>query len=157
MLNLKNSKSEDDKTVLRLEEFLPYRLMVAAEKISLGFSKIYKEKYDLSRPEWRVLASLAQFNRATATEVGAHSSMHKTKVSRAVYVLEKRKWLSRKMDDQDRRVEWLELTREGKAKFSALAKLAKAYEAQIVTLLGEGSAAQLDAALARVEAVHIIV
>ena len=157
MLNMKNNEKLDEESILRLETFLPYRLMVAAEKISLGFSKIYKEKYDLSRPEWRVLASLAQFNRATATEVGAHSSMHKTKVSRAVFVLEKRKWLVRKTDELDRRVEWLELTREGKTKFAALAKLAKAYELQVVTLLGREASAKLDEALARVEDLQILV
>ncbi len=157
MLNMKNNEKLDEESILRLETFLPYRLMVAAEKISLGFSKIYKEKYDLSRPEWRVLASLAQFSRATATEVGAHSSMHKTKVSRAVFVLEKRKWLVRKVDENDRRVEWLELTREGKTKFAALAKLAKAYELQVVTLLGREASAKLDEALARVEDLQILV
>ena len=154
---MNNSNPAGDEPLLALEAFLPYRLMVAAEKISLGFSKIYKEKYDLSRPEWRVLASLAQFNRATATEVGAHSSMHKTKVSRAVFVLEKRKWLVRKADEHDRRVEWLELTREGKAKFAALAKLAKAYELQVVTLLGGEASVKLDEALARVEDLRILV
>ena len=156
MLNMKNIENSGVEPLLRLEAFLPYRLMVAAEKISLGFSKIYKEKYGLSRPEWRVLASLAQFTRATATEVGAHSSMHKTKVSRAVFVLEKRKWLVRKADELDRRVEWLELTREGKAKFAALAKLAKAYELQVVTLLGSEASVKLDEALARVQELQIL-
>ena len=154
MLNMKNIENSGVEPLLRLEAFLPYRLMVAAEKISLGFSKIYKEKYGLSRPEWRVLASLAQFTRATATEVGAHSSMHKTKISRAVFVLEKRKWLVRKSDDQDRRVEWLELTREGKVKFTALAKLAKDYEAQVTAQLGSDAAAKLDEALSRVEQIR---
>jgi DNA-binding MarR family transcriptional regulator len=155
MLNMKNNENPNEEPILRLEAFLPYRLMVAAEKISLGFSKIYKEKYDLSRPEWRVLATLAQFKRATATEVGAHSSMHKTKVSRAVFVLEKRKWLVRKTDESDRRVEWLELTREGKAKFLVLAKLAREYESQVVALLGINAFAKLDEALARVEDLQI--
>ena len=153
MLNMKNIENSGVEPLLRLEAFLPYRLMVAAEKISLGFSKIYKEKYGLSRPEWRVLASLAQFTRATATEVGAHSSMHKTKISRAVFVLEKRKWLVRKSDDQDRRVEWLELTREGKVKFPALAKLAKDYERRVMALLGDDASAKLDEALARVDGI----
>ena len=55
----------------------------------------------------------------TATEVGVHSTMHKTKVSRAVFALEQRRWLKRTQDDGDRRVEHLELTAPGQQGLSA--------------------------------------
>ena len=53
----------------------------------------------------------------TATAIGAHSAMHKTKVSRAVAELEKRKWLTRTPDAADRRVEHLALTKAGAAAY----------------------------------------
>ena len=90
---------------LVLEDFIPYRLNKAAEAVSQRFASIYRDRYGLTRPEWRTLATLGQFGILTATAIGAHSSMHKTKVSRAVFTLEKRRWLSRKRDDIDRRIE----------------------------------------------------
>ena len=136
---------------LKLEEFLPYRLVRAAEAVSLDFSLIYKEKHGLSRPEWRVLATLAQFGRTTATDIGAHSAMHKTKVSRAVFELENRRWLSRKADEKDRRVEWLELTRTGRKVFATLAAPAKDYEQKLFAMLGKESAKHLLVALGKLE------
>ncbi|TIQ53863.1 MAG: winged helix-turn-helix transcriptional regulator, partial [Mesorhizobium sp.] len=61
--------------VLCLEHFLPYRLNRLADAISREFSKIYKDRYGLSRPEWRTLATLGQFGTTTATAIGAHSAM----------------------------------------------------------------------------------
>jgi DNA-binding MarR family transcriptional regulator len=71
-----------------LDAFLPYRLNRAAEFVSKRFAAGYKARYDMSRPEWRVLALLGARWRMTATEIGRHSGMHKTKVSRAVFSLE---------------------------------------------------------------------
>jgi DNA-binding MarR family transcriptional regulator len=140
---------------LRLEEFLPYRLVRAAEAVSLDFSRIYKEKHGLSRPEWRVLATLAQFGRATATDIGAHSAMHKTKVSRAVFELESRRWLARKADEKDRRVEWLELTKMGRNVFATLAAPARDYEAKLFAMLGKDSAKHLISALEKLERLNL--
>ena len=139
---------------LKLEEFLPFRLVRAAEAVSIEFSQIYKQKYDLSRPEWRVLANLAQLGKATATEIGIRSAMHKTKVSRAVFELERRKWLARKLDQNDRRVEWLELTKLGQSKFESLSMLARDYELKLLEALGKDSAKQLIHSLDKLEQLH---
>jgi DNA-binding MarR family transcriptional regulator len=136
---------------LILSEFLPYRLYNAAEKVSLSFAHVYKDKYGLNRPEWRVLAVLAQHPKMTATEIGHQSKMHKTKVSRAVFELERRKWLARDLDNQDRRVEWLYLTKFGKLRFAGLSDLARAFEAGLIEALGAKAAAQLALALDKIE------
>jgi DNA-binding MarR family transcriptional regulator len=150
-----NSVETSDNISLQLEAFLPYRLVSAAEAVSLDFSHVYNSKHGLSRPEWRVLATLAQYGRTTATVIGAHAAMHKTKVSRAVFALEARKWLMRSSDDKDRRIEWLELTRTGKSRFATLAKLALDYEARLLHALGKENAMQLLNALAKLEHVPL--
>jgi DNA-binding MarR family transcriptional regulator len=114
--------------ILALEAFLPYRLNRLAEAISREFSKIYRDRFGLTRPEWRTLATLGEFGTMTATAIGEHSSMHKTKVSRAVAELEKRKWLTRAPDIADRRVEHLALTKAGRGAYLELVPLAKAFE-----------------------------
>jgi len=134
-----------------LEQFLPFRLNRAAEWVGLEFSRHYRKIYRLTRPEWRVLAALGAYGRMTATEVGGNSTMHKTKVSRAVRSLEERRWLKRTEDQADRRVEHLELTREGRKSFEKISSEALAYERKIALLLGPEGLAALEAGLRAVE------
>ena len=136
---------------LILEDFTPYRLNKAAEAISQRFSSHYRDQYGLTRPEWRTLATLGQFGAHTATAIGTHSSMHKTKVSRAVFSLEQRHWLKRRRDEADRRTEHLELTPAGRKAYEHLAKLAHDFEADLFAKLGERGAKDLKAGLAALE------
>ncbi|MDG2570854.1 MarR family winged helix-turn-helix transcriptional regulator, partial [Vibrio parahaemolyticus] len=71
-------------TKLQLEQFLPYRLNRIASAVSQDFRSVYGPHLDLTIPEWRVLATLGQFEEMGAKAIGRHSAMHKTKVSRAV-------------------------------------------------------------------------
>lgn len=144
---------EDDGTApaLRLETFLPYRLVQAAETISRDFSALYGERYGMTRPEWRVFATIGQFGRITAKAIGAHSALHKTKVSRAVASLEKRRWISREADTADRRVEHLALTREGARAYRDLANIAHRYERRLIDEIGNYAAVRLGAGIAAIE------
>lgn len=137
---------------LSLEQFLPYRMNRLSELISRDFSRIYKDRHGLNRPEWRTMASLAWFGTATATEIGAHSAMHKTKVSRAVAELERRKWLTRSEDEADRRIERLRLTKAGQAVYNEIEPLARAFETDLFARLGKAERAALERGLAALEA-----
>lgn len=92
-----------------------------------------------------------QYGTLTATSIGAHSSMHKTKVSRAVQALQDRKWLKRTTDENDRRLERLTLTREGERNYRSLAELAHSFELKLKTVLGEEDFEALNRGLAAVE------
>ena len=134
----------------KLETFLPYRLNQAAERVSQRFAAQYRTRYRMTRPEWRALAALGSYGRMTATEIGANSSMHKTKVSRAVRALEEKRWLKRSEDASDRRIEHLELTPAGRRIYGEMIELARAYEEEIARLLA-GGLVQLEAGLAAIE------
>jgi len=105
---------------LVLEAFLPYRLNRLSAAVSQQLKAVYGKKYGLTVPEWRLLATLGQFGSLTAKQVGEHSAMHKTKVSRAVATLEKRRWLKRNRSDSDRREELLSLTRLGTGAYNSI-------------------------------------
>jgi len=135
-----------------LEAFLPYRLARASDAISAGFATIYRERYNMTRPEWRALALLGAFGHLTATEISRRSAMHKTKVSRAVQSLEERGWLTRSADDGDRRVEHLELTAGGWAIHAELTENARAYEGDLRQRLGADAIAALLSGLDAIEA-----
>jgi DNA-binding MarR family transcriptional regulator len=106
---------------LKLEEFLPYQLNVVASLVSQALSRIYVDRYGIDVPQWRILVTLGQFETMTAKAVGAHSHMHKTKVSRAVGELERRKLLVRRENRADRREAFLSLTPAGRAIYDDLA------------------------------------
>lgn len=136
---------------LVLERFLPYRLNRAAEVVSQRFAAIYRSRYGLTRPEWRTLATVGQMEPTTATAIGCHSAMHKTKVSRAVFALEGRGWLKREADAADRRVERLTLTREGRRRYEELVALALAFERDLDNLVGPEGRDSLERGLAALE------
>lgn len=135
----------------QLDRFLPFRLNRAAECVGLGFSGAYRKTFSMTRPEWRVLAALGAYGEMTATAVGRNSTMHKTKVSRAVRALEERRWLKRREDEADRRIERLELTREGRRAYEKIARAAVAYELELAEALGEEGLRALENGLAAVE------
>lgn len=66
---------------LKLEQFLPYQLNVVASLVSLALSRVYVRRYRIGVPEWRVLVTLGQYGVMTGKAIGAHTHMHKTKVS----------------------------------------------------------------------------
>lgn len=135
--------------VLDLEAFLPYQLNRASEIVSKGFARIYGDRHGLTRPEWRTLATLGLFGTATATRIAAHSGMHKTKVSRAVASLERRRWLRREHDAADRRVENLALTRLGREAYADLVVVARAYQRHLMEAIGSQTEV-LQSVLARI-------
>jgi DNA-binding MarR family transcriptional regulator len=132
---------------LKLEEFLPHRLNVCASFVSQALSRIYAERYKIGVPEWRVLVILGQFGMMTAKAVGLHSCMHKTKVSRAVALLERRKLLARRANRADLREAFLSLTPAGHDIYSELAPIALDFVHQLLETVDAADRAALDRAL----------
>ena len=116
---------------LKLEEVLPYRLNVVASVVSQALSRLYASKYGIGVPEWRVLVTLGQYGSMTGKAVGAHSHMHKTKVSRAVALLERRKLVARRANKADMREAFLSLTPAGRAIYQDLAPIARDFVARL--------------------------
>jgi DNA-binding MarR family transcriptional regulator len=134
---------------LDLDRFLPYRLDILAEAVSRTLSRIYKERYGLAVPEWRVLAHLGQYAPITAKAIGAHSRMHKTKISRAIAELERLGFASRSESDQDRREELLALTAKGKAAYDDLAPQAAEFSRHLLDDLSAAERKALESAIDR--------
>ncbi|HZP74911.1 MAG TPA: MarR family winged helix-turn-helix transcriptional regulator [Pseudolabrys sp.] len=134
---------------LKLEEFLPYRLNVVANLVSQALSRVYAKRYGIGVPEWRVLVTLGQYGVMTGKQVGAHSHMHKTKVSRAVAMLEKRKLLVRRANRADLREAFLSLTPGGREIYEDLAPSALKFAEQLMQVIDPADRAAFDRALTR--------
>ncbi len=132
---------------LKLDEFLPYQLNVCANLVSQALSRIYAERYRIGVPEWRVLVTLGEFGMMTAKAIGQHSHMHKTKVSRAVAVLERRKLVTRRVNRADLREAFLSLTPAGREVYGELAPSALNFARQLMDSVDAADRAALDRAL----------
>lgn len=141
--------SAPDEAPLKLEEFLPYRLNVVASLASQALSRVYAERYGIGVPEWRVLVTLGQYGTMTGKAIGAHSHMHKTKVSRAVALLEKRKLVARRANREDMREQLLALTPAGRAIYQDLVPVASAFARRLIEAVDPADRAAFDRALAR--------
>lgn len=137
--------------LIELERFLPYRLNVVAEAVSRDLSQLYADRHSISIPEWRVIATLGQYERMTAKDIGAHSRMHKTKVSRAVARLMDRGCLSKSSNSDDKREAFLELTADGRAIYDDLVPRALAFEASLSDRLTKTEKQALEAILAKLD------
>lgn len=138
-----------DSALLKLEEFLPYRLNVVASLVSQALSRIYAERYSIGVPEWRVLVTLGQIGMMTGKAIGAHSHMHKTKVSRAVALLEKRKLVTRRANRADLRESFLALTPAGRAMYEDLAPIALDFTQRLSEVIEPADRAAFDRAIAK--------
>ena len=131
-----------------LREFLPYRLNVLAGLTSQALSHIYSG-HGIGIPEWRILVTLGQCGPMTGKAVGAHTHMHKTKVSRAVATLEKRKLIVRQVNRDDLREAFMSLTPAGRAIYDDLVPRAVEFAKQLLTVVDPADRPALDRALDR--------
>ena len=69
---------------LNLDRFMPYRLSVVTNRVSSAIAQHYSQRFDLSIPEWRVIAVLGQSPGLSARQVAQRTAMDKVQVSRAV-------------------------------------------------------------------------
>jgi DNA-binding MarR family transcriptional regulator len=136
-----------ERAPLKLEKFLPYQLNVVASLTSQALSRVYSRRYGIGVPEWRVLVTLGQYGVMTGKTIGAHTHMHKTKVSRAVALLEKRKLLVRRTNRADMREAFLSLTAAGRAMYEELAPHALDFVRKLTEILEPRDRDAFDRAL----------
>lgn len=127
-----------------LQDFLPYLLNQAAEATSRGFQATYRDRFGLTRTQWRVMANLGRFGAMTARDICRISHIDKTKVSRAVAGMEADGLLTRAISDQDRRAEDLSLTPKGCDVFAQIGQRALEFDADLRARLGPDVASRID-------------
>jgi len=120
-----------------LDSFLPYQLAVASSRASRMFSALYRQKYDISVPEWRVVAHLSQAGAVSVREIHNRVDMDKSKVSRAASRLEVSGYVTKRVNKADRRLVELALTDKGRSMIDDIAPMAHAYEDDAMRSLGD--------------------
>ena len=134
---------------LHLDRFIPYRLSVLSNTVSMSIAHTYEREFGLSIPEWRVMAVLARYPDLSAIEVAERTAMDKVAVSRAVRSLLARRRLTRAYDQGDKRRSILRLSAAGQSVYRQVAPLALAYEQKLLDALSASDRRSLDRLIAR--------
>lgn len=129
---------------LNLEDFLPYRLAILSHSVSHSIATVYDDRFDLSIPEWRVIAIVGRFPGLSAVEVAERTVMDKVAVSRAVSKLVKNGRIDRRFADADRRRSILNLSEKGEELHNEVAPFALQMEADLLADLTETEIEVLD-------------
>ncbi len=137
---------------LRLPAFVPFRLNRLAVAVSEHLAAIYRGRFGLEIPEWRVMATVGHERSCTAQFVAGSTRMHKTRVSRAIAALRARGLIEREDGDADRREKPLRLSAAGRRLYAHLVPLALEREEQLLGCLSATERRAFLAALAALEA-----
>lgn len=135
-----------------LQRYFPYRLAVLAEQVSLAVAEVYAQRFDLTRPEWRVLAVLGGNDQVSATDIGRVTTLDKMQISRAMQNMEVRGIIKRSQAARDRRRRIVALTAAGRALYREIVPLALAREAKLLAGLSADELTALDTIMAKIAA-----
>lgn len=136
---------------LLLANFMPFRLNRLAMGVSETLSEVYKRRFGLELPEWRVIATVGPAWTCTAQHIADSTRMHKTRVSRAIANLVKRGLVERSSNADDRREMELRLTKAGRAMYAELVPLALERERALLSCFTEEELRAFNEGLERLE------
>jgi DNA-binding MarR family transcriptional regulator len=138
--------------VLKLDDFLPYRLSIASNRVSSAIATAYQSLFGLKIPEWRLIAVIAEGEGMTQQALGSATRMDKVTVSRAAIALYDRGLVQRRPNPDDQRSHLLSLTAAGKALYDSVTPKALALEKQVFAGFSAAEIATFRTVLDRVEA-----
>ncbi|AKV03614.1 Transcriptional regulator, MarR family [Labilithrix luteola] len=143
---------------LDLEEFIPYRLSLASNAVSILIAQSYEKLFGIKMVEWRVMAVLAEGGELTQQDLVGLTKMDKVSVSRAAQQLEKRKLLRRVQDPKDARSLRLSLTSTGMTLYKQVVPAALDFETEVLEGLTAAEVKTLKGILRRLEttATHLL-
>lgn len=142
----------DVSDALYLPRFLPYRLTKLAGAVSRSIAGLYSEMFDLTIPEWRIVAILGSHPGMTARDIGPLASLDKVSMSRAIDRLVKAGRLEKRAVTADRRAAALYLTKSGHDVLHRIKPLAQEYEDRLLDDFTVEEIEQLDDFLNRLDA-----
>lgn len=137
---------------LKLDQFLPYRLSIASNRVSGAIASAYQALFGLKIPEWRLVAVLAEGAGATQQALGVATRMDKVTVSRAAATLVERGLVERRPNAGDQRSHVLALTATGRTLYDEVAPKALELEARLFADFSAAERKTFRAMLDRLEA-----
>lgn len=127
-----------------LEDFIPYKLAVVANRVSQSIGHLFETQFNLQMPEWRILMALYAYGDLAFNEVVDRTSMDKARVSRAQRRLVDLNMIQTSDDPSDGRRLFLSLTSTGARRCAEILPAAAEREAWYLAALDDEEHRQLD-------------
>lgn len=137
--------------MLKLDQFLPYRLSVASNRVSAAIAGAYQALFGLRISEWRLIAVIAESEGMTQQALGVATRMDKVTVSRAAIALATRGLVQRRPNPDDQRSHLLSLTAAGRTLYDSVAPKALELERRVFAGFSAKEIATFRAMLERIE------
>lgn len=120
-----------------LDNFLPYRLALLSSLVSGSIQKLYASEFDISIPEWRLLAILGSDGPMTSNDIRQRAAMDKVQVSRAAAKLLDAGHIRKQPHPEDKRSAILSLSDSGLNIYNQIVPIALEREAYLSSALNE--------------------
>ncbi len=136
-----------------VDDYLPALLAQASQLISGEFHKVARQ-HGFSVSEWRVMASLADGEPISITDLAQVTVTKQPTVTRLLDRMEGKGQVERLPHDSDRRITLVRITRKGAKAVEHLIALARAHERRVLEPFGLARAEELKRTLRRLVELH---
>jgi DNA-binding MarR family transcriptional regulator len=132
-------------------DLLTYRLLRLSNTLGLYSNRRYRNEYDVTLPEWRVLSIIALLESTSARDISRELATDKAWVGLTVQKLERRGFVRRVSDREDGRRTLVSLTRQGRDVHDAIMANARRRQRRLLGALPHGTADTLIVCLDRLQ------
>lgn len=132
-------------------DLLTYRLLRLSNTLGLYSNRRYRNQFDVTLPEWRVMSIIVLLETTSARDISRALATDKAWVGLTVQKLEQRGFVRCVSDKQDGRRTLVSLTRQGQEVHDAIMANARRRQKRLLGALG-GDAEMLIAGLDRLQA-----
>jgi len=132
--------------------FVPYRVSILATQFRLAIADLYKPALGITEGEWKVLVTIAHHGPLASSDIGAHMTLDRMAVSRALSRLIELGLVRRRPHASDQRISTVSLTAGGERSFDALAREAAELERKALQHFSNAEKAELLRLIGKLEA-----
>ncbi len=132
-------------------DLLTYRLLRLSNTFGLYSGRRYRDAFEVSMPEWRVMSIIAMRETTSAREISRILATDKAWVGLSVEALRKRGLVNTMADKHDKRRTLVTLSPEGRKIHAAILALARDRQRRLLATLPPGAADTLNACLDRLQ------
>lgn len=142
--------NNNEKPLLELADFLPYKINTLAKRISTNLSTVYEDDFSINLPEWRVIATLGADRKITASEICEYTFMDKVQVSRAIKNLRSKELIHEEIDQNDNRAKYVFLSESGMQLYISIVPKALTWEQELLSVLNDEERESLTAIVTKI-------
>jgi len=135
-----------------MSSFVPYKVSILATHFRHAIAQLYKPALGIAEGEWKVLVTVAHYGPLASSDIGAHMTLDRMTVSRALNRLIDLGLVRRRPHASDQRISTVSLTASGERSFDTLARQAAELERKALRHFSSAEKTELLRLISKLEA-----